>query len=742
MENRKQDHIRNFCIIAHIDHGKSTLADRIIEKTGTLTEREMQSQVLDNMDIERERGITIKSQTVRIVYKAEDGEEYIFNLIDTPGHVDFNYEVSRALAACDGAILVVDATQGIQAQTLANTYLALDHNLEIIPVINKVDLPSADPELVAHEIEDVIGIEAMDAPQISAKTGLNVKEVLEAVVKRLPPPGGSIENPLQALVFDSLYDSYKGVIIFCRIKEGSVKKGSNIRFMATGAEFTVTEVGTFAPGQFIPGEELTPGVVGYLTASIKNIRDARVGDTVTTVDNPAKEALPGYKKVQSMVYCGIYPSDSQKYPDLRDALEKLQLNDAALNYEAETSVALGFGFRCGFLGLLHLDVVQERLEREYDLDLVTTAPSVIYHVGTFAPGQFIPGEELTPGVVGYLTASIKNIRDARVGDTVTTVDNPAKEALPGYKKVQSMVYCGIYPSDSQKYPDLRDALEKLQLNDAALNYEAETSVALGFGFRCGFLGLLHLDVVQERLEREYDLDLVTTAPSVIYHVYKTDGSMIELTNPSNLPDPAEIAHMEEPIVEAEIMVTSEFVGAIMTLCQERRGIYKSTEYIDQTRAVLKYDLPLNEIIYDFFDALKSRSRGYASFDYELKGYQEGKMVKLDILVNKQQIDALSFIVHADSAYERGKKMCEKLKNEIPRQLFEIPIQAAIGGHIVARETVKALRKDVLAKCYGGDISRKKKLLEKQKEGKKRMRQFGNVEIPQSAFMSVLKLDED
>ena len=604
MEKIKQERIRNFCIIAHIDHGKSTLADRIIEMTGTLTEREMQSQVLDNMDIERERGITIKSQTVRIVYKAEDGEEYIFNLIDTPGHVDFNYEVSRALAACDGAILVVDATQGIQAQTLANTYLALDHNLEIIPVINKVDLPSADPDLVAHEIEDVIGIEALDAPRISAKTGLNVKEVLEAVVKRLPPPGGSIENPLQALVFDSLYDSYKGVIIFCRIKEGSVKKGSNIRFMATGAEFTVTEV------------------------------------------------------------------------------------------------------------------------------------------GTFAPGQFIPGEELTPGTVGYITASIKNIRDARVGDTVTTVDKPAKEALPGYKKVQSMVYCGIYPSDSQKYPDLRDALEKLQLNDAALNYEAETSAALGFGFRCGFLGLLHLDVVQERLEREYDLDLVTTAPSVIYHVYKTDGSMMELTNPSNLPDPAEIAYMEEPIVEAEIMVTSEFVGAIMTLCQERRGIYKSTEYIDQTRAVLKYDLPLNEIIYDFFDALKSRSRGYASFDYELKGYQEGKMVKLDILVNKQQIDALSFIVHAGSAYERGKKMCEKLKNEIPRQLFEIPIQAAIGGHVVARETVKALRKDVLAKCYGGDISRKKKLLEKQKEGKKRMRQFGNVEIPQSAFMSVLKLDED
>ena len=604
MEKIQQDRIRNFCIIAHIDHGKSTLADRIIEMTGTLTEREMQAQVLDNMDIERERGITIKSQTVRIVYKAKDGKEYIFNLIDTPGHVDFNYEVSRALAACDGAILVVDATQGIQAQTLANTYLALDHDLEIIPVINKVDLPSADPELVAHEIEDVIGLEALDAPQISAKTGLNVEEVLEAVVHRLPAPKGSPENPLQALVFDSLYDSYRGVIIFMRVKEGRIKKGTPIRFMVTGAEFTVTEV------------------------------------------------------------------------------------------------------------------------------------------GTFAPGQFIPGEELSAGMVGYLTASIKNIRDARVGDTVTTVENPAKEALPGYKKVLSMVYCGIYPSDSQKYPDLRDALEKLQLNDAALQYEPETSAALGFGFRCGFLGLLHLDVVQERLEREYDLDLVTTAPSVIYHVYKTDGSMIELTNPSNLPDPAEILRMEEPIVEAEVMVTSEFVGAIMTLCQERRGVYKSTEYIDKTRALLKYDLPLNEIIYDFFDALKSRSKGYASFDYTLKGYQEGKMVKLDILVNKQQIDALSFIVHADSAYERGKKMCEKLKNEIPRQLFEIPIQAAIGGHIVARETIKALRKDVLAKCYGGDVSRKKKLLEKQKEGKKRMRQFGNVEIPQSAFMSVLKLDED
>ena len=599
-----QSRIRNFCIIAHIDHGKSTLADRIIELTGTLTEREMQSQVLDNMDIERERGITIKSQTTRIVYKAKDGEEYIFNLIDTPGHVDFNYEVSRALAACDGAILVVDCTQGIQAQTLANTYLALDHDLEILPVINKIDLPSADPEGTAQEIEDVIGIEAMDAPRISAKTGLNVEEVLEAIVERLPAPGGSRENPLQALIFDSLYDSYRGVIIFCRVQEGSVRKGTPIRLMATGAEFTVTEVGYFAPGQFIPCEELSAGMVGYITASIKSIRDTRVGDTVTSAENPA------------------------------------------------------------------------------------AAP------------------------------------------------------LPGYKKVQSMVFCGIYPADSTKYPDLRDALEKLQLNDAALHYEPETSAALGFGFRCGFLGLLHLDVVQERLEREYDLDLVTTAPSVVYHVYKTDGTMLELTNPSNLPDPAEIDHMEEPIVEAEIMVTSEYLGSIMTLCQERRGVYKSTEYIEATRAILKYDLPLNEIIYDFFDALKSRSRGYASFDYDLKGYQTSKMVKLDILVNKQQIDALSFIVHADSAYDRGKKMCEKLKKEIPRQLFEIPIQAAIGGHIMARETIKALRKDVLAKCYGGDVSRKKKLLEKQKEGKRRMRQFGNVEIPQSAFMSVLKLDEE
>ena len=602
--NIDQSKIRNFCIIAHIDHGKSTLADRIIEKTGTLTAREMQSQVLDNMDIERERGITIKSQTTRIVYKAQDGEEYIFNLIDTPGHVDFNYEVSRSLAACDGAILIVDATQGIQAQTLANTYLALDHDLEILPVINKIDLPSADPDRVAEEIEDIIGIEAHDAPRISAKTGENVEEVLEAIVKKLPAPTGSKEKPLQALIFDSLYDNYRGVIIFCRIKEGTVKVGTRIRLMASGAAFDVTEVGYFGPGRFIPCPELSAGMVGYITASIKDIRDTRVGDTVT---------------------------------------------------------------------------------------------------------------------------------DDR---------NPAAEPLPGYKQVQSMVYCGIYPADTMKYPDLRDALEKLQLNDAALQYEPETSQALGFGFRCGFLGLLHLDVVEERLEREYDLDLVTTAPSVVYHVYKTDGTMMELSNPANLPDPSEIDHIEEPVVDVEIMVTPEFMGAIMQLCQDRRGVYKSTEYIEANRAILKYEMPLNEIIYDFFDAIKSRSKGYASYDYELKGYQTSKMVKLDIMVNRQVIDALSFIVHKDSAYERGKKMCEKLKNEIPRQLFEIPLQASIGGQIVARENIRAMRKDVLAKCYGGDISRKKKLLEKQKEGKRRMRQFGNVEIPQSAFMSVLKLDSE
>lgn len=604
MEHLDQSKIRNFCIIAHIDHGKSTLADRIIEKTGTLTSREMQNQVLDNMDLERERGITIKAQCVRIVYNANDGQEYIFNLIDTPGHVDFNYEVSRSLAACEGAILVVDAAQGIEAQTLANVYLALDHDLDVMPVINKIDLPSADPERVVNEIEDVIGIEAQDAPRISAKNGINIEEVLEQIVKKVPAPHGDPEAPLKALIFDSLYDSYKGVIIFCRLFDGCVKKGTTIRMMATGAEAEVVEVGIFGAGRFVPCDELSAGMVGYITASLKNVHDTTVGDTVTQADRPCDEALPGYKKAQPMVYCGLYPADGAKYPDLRDALEKLQLNDAALSFEPETSIALGFGFRCGFLGLLHLEIVQERLEREFNLDLVTTAPGVVYKVHT------------------------------------------------------------------------------------------------------------------------------------------TDGNVIELTNPSNLPDPSTIEYMEEPFVDAEIMVTTEYVGAIMQLCQERRGVYKSMEYMEETRALLKYDLPLNEIIYDFFDALKSRSRGYASFDYEMKGYVRSELVKLDILINKEEVDALSFIIHKDTAYERGRKMCEKLKDEIPRHLFEIPIQAAIGGKVIARETVKAMRKDVLAKCYGGDISRKRKLLEKQKEGKKRMRQVGNVEIPQKAFMSVLKLDEE
>ena len=599
-----QSKIRNFSIIAHIDHGKSTLADRIIEMTGLLSEREMQAQVLDNMDLERERGITIKAQTVRTVYKSDDGEEYVFNLIDTPGHVDFNYEVSRSLKACDGAILVVDAAQGIEAQTLANVYLALDNDLEVAPVINKIDLPSADPDRVAHEIEDVIGIEAQDAPRISAKTGQNVHEVLEMIVRKIPAPSGDPEAPLQALIFDSVYDSYRGVIIFCRVKEGRVRKDMKIRMMASGAEYDVVEV-------------------GYMGA-----------------------------------------------------------------------------------------------------------------------GQFYPCDEIRAGEVGYITASIKNIQTTRVGDTVTEAQRPAAEPLPGYKEVTSMVYCGMYPADNAKYPDLRDALEKLKLNDASLFYEPETSVALGFGFRCGFLGLLHLDIIEERLEREYNLDLVTTAPSVIYKVHKTDGTVMDLTNPTNLPDPSQIEYMEEPIVKAEIMTSVEYVGSIMKLCQERRGVYLGMEYMEETRALLRYELPLNEIIYDFFDVLKSRSRGYASFDYELKGYSRSNLVKLDILVNRETVDALSFIVFADSAYDRGRRMCEKLKDEIPRQLFEIPIQAAIGGKIIARETVKALRKDVLAKCYGGDVSRKKKLLEKQKEGKKRMRTFGSVEIPQSAFMSVLKLEEE
>ena len=597
-----QDKIRNFCIVAHIDHGKSTLADRMIEKTGLLTSREMQDQVLDNMELERERGITIKSQAVRLVYNARDGQEYIFNLIDTPGHVDFNYEVSRSLAACDGAILVVDATQGIQAQTLANVYLALEHNLDVFPVINKIDLPSAQPEVVREEIEDVIGLDASDAPLISAKQGLGVEDVLEAVIRNIPAPDGDPDAPLKALIFDSLYDSYKGVIVFCRIRDGRLRRGTKVKMMATGASAEVVEV------------------------------------------------------------------------------------------------------------------------------------------GYFGPGRFIPCEELSAGMVGYFTASIKNIRDARVGDTVTESERPCAEALPGYKKAQPMVYCGLYPAETPRYPDLRDALEKLQLNDASLFFEPETSLALGFGFRCGFLGLLHMEVILERLEREYDLDLISTAPGVVYKVYKTDGTMIELTNPSNLPEPSSIDRMEEPIVNAEIMVTTEFIGPIMQLCQERRGRYISTDYIETTRAVLKYELPLNEIIYDFFDALKSRSRGYASFDYELKGYEESKLVKMDILVNKEPVDALSFIVHADGAYERGRKMCEKLKDEIPRQLFDVPIQAAVGGRVIARETVRQMRKDVLAKCYGGDISRKKKLLEKQKEGKKRMQTVGNVEIPKEAFMNVLKLD--
>ena len=598
-----QSKIRNFCIIAHIDHGKSTLADRIIEKTGLLTQREMQAQILDNMDLERERGITIKSQAVRIVYKAKDGEEYIFNLIDTPGHVDFNYEVSRSLAACDGAILVVDAAQGIEAQTLANVYLALEHNLDVLPVINKIDLPSAEPDRVISEIEDVIGLEAEDAPRISAKTGLNIEDVLEQIVEKIPAPEGDPDAPLKALIFDSIYDSYKGVIVFCRLMDGCIRKGTEVKMMATGFSTEVVEV------------------------------------------------------------------------------------------------------------------------------------------GYFGAGRFIPCDELSAGMVGYFTASIKNVSDTRVGDTVTEVTRPCAEALPGYKKVQPMVYCGLYPADGAKYGDLRDALEKLQLNDASLFYEPETSVALGFGFRCGFLGLLHLEIIQERLEREYNLDLVTTAPGVIYKVYKTNGEVIELTNPSNLPDPSEIEYMEEPMVNAEIMVTTEFIGAIMDLCQERRGQYIGMDYMEETRALLKYKLPLNEIIYDFFDALKSRSRGYASLDYDLCGYERSELVKLDILVNKEEVDALSFIVHAETAYERGRKMCEKLKEEIPRQLFEIPIQAAIGSKIIARETVRAMRKDVLAKCYGGDISRKRKLLEKQKEGKKRMRQVGSVEIPQKAFMSVLKLDD-
>ena len=596
--------IRNFCIIAHIDHGKSTLADRIIQKTGLLTEREMQDQVLDNMDLERERGITIKAQAVRLVYQAKDGKEYILNLIDTPGHVDFNYEVSRSLAACEGAVLVVDATQGVEAQTLANVYLALEHNLETIPVINKIDLPAADPERVRTEIEDIIGLDASEAPLISAKTGVNIEEVLEQIIEKIPAPKGDPEGPLKALIFDSLYDSYRGVIVFCRVMDGEMRRGMRVRMMAAGAEYDVVEVG---------------------------------------------------------------------------------------------------------------------------------------HMGA---GTLIPSESLGVGEVGYFTASIKDVSNTRVGDTVTQATRPAKEALPGYKRVQPMVYCGLYPADGAKYPDLRDALEKLKLNDASLFYEPETSAALGFGFRCGFLGLLHMEIIEERLEREFNLDLVTTAPGVIYKIHKTNGEEIMLSNPSNLPDTSLIDYMEEPIVDAEIMIPTEYIGSIMDLCQDRRGVYQSIQYIEDTRAILHYHLPLNEIIYDFFDALKSRSRGYASFDYELLDYEKSELVRLDMLINREMVDALSFIVHASKAYERGRRMAEKLKEEIPRHLFEIPIQAAIGGKVIARETVKAMRKDVLAKCYGGDITRKKKLLEKQKEGKKRMRQIGNVEIPQSAVMTVLKYDDE
>ncbi len=601
MSNR-QEKLRNFSIIAHIDHGKSTLADRLLEHTGALTQREMQAQILDNMDLERERGITIKARAVKLLYKAKDGEEYTLNLIDTPGHVDFNYEVSRSLAACEGAILVVDAAQGIEAQTLANTYLALEHDLELVAVINKIDLPSASPEEVKKEIEDVIGIDGENAPLISAKNGINIEEVLEKIVELVPPPQGDDNAPLKALIFDSYYDPYKGVIVYVRVIDGKLTPGTQIKMMATGAVFDVVET-----------------------------------------------------------------------------------------------------------GYLH-------------------------------PNGMLPAKEISAGEVGFIAASIKNVQEVHVGDTVTTVENGAAEPLPGYKEVKPMVYCGIYPADGARYDDLREALEKLQLNDAALRFDAETSVALGFGFRCGFLGLLHMEIIQERLEREYNLDLVTTAPSVEYQVIKTDGTVLMIDNPTNLPAPSEIDYMMEPIVHAAIMTPKEYVGSIMELCQERRGTYIDMTYLDDTRVSLNYDLPLNEIIYDFFDALKSRTRGYASFDYEFKKFEKADLVKLDMLLNGEMVDALSFIVHKERAYTRGRRMAEKLKEVIPRQLFEVPIQAAIGGKIIARETVKAMRKDVLAKCYGGDISRKRKLLEKQKEGKKRMRQVGSVEVPQEAFMSVLKLD--
>ena len=601
MASERQKKIRNFCIVAHIDHGKSTLADRLIEKTGTLTEREMEEQVLDNMDLERERGITIKAQAARLIYKDDDGQEYILNLIDTPGHVDFNYEVSRSLAACEGAILIVDATQGIQAQTLANCYLALDHDLEVVPVINKIDLPSAEPQEAIKEIEDVIGLEASDAPLISAKLGTGIDDVLKAIINKIPYPEGDENAPLKALIFDSYYDNYKGVIAHIRVMDGTIRTGMKIRMMATGREFDVTETGIFRP-------------------------------------------------------------------------------------------------------------------------------------------DMVPVDELRAGEVGYITASMKDVRDTRVGDTITDASCPADKPLPGYRPAVPMVFCGIYPADGAKYDELKEALEKLQLNDAALSFEAETSAALGFGFRCGFLGLLHMEIIQERLEREYNLDLITTAPSVIYRIMKADGEMIEITNPTNMPDPSGIVYMEEPIVDTTIISPSEYTGSIMELCQGRRGVFKDMKYIEEKRVMLHYDMPLNEIIYDFFDSLKSRTKGYASLDYELHGYKESELVKLDILLNGEIVDALSMIVPAERAYQKGRGIAEKLKEVIPRQMFEIPIQAAIGSKIIARETVKAYRKDVLAKCYGGDISRKRKLLEKQKEGKKKMRQIGSVEIPQEAFMSVLKID--
>ena len=811
--------IRNFSIVAHIDHGKSTLADRILEQTKAVPLREMENQLLDNMDLERERGITIKAHAVTLVYTAQDGEDYIFNLIDTPGHVDFNYEVSRSLAACEGAVLVVDASQGIEAQTLANTYLAVDAGLEILPVVNKIDLPSADPERVCHEIEDVIGIPAMDAPRISAKTGENIQEVMERIVTDIPAPGGNENDPLRALIFDSYYDAYRGVIVYVRIKDGQVRPGDTIRMMATGGEFNVVECGFLRATTLEPAEALYAGEVGYIAASIKDVRQARVGDTVTLVYT----AQDGEDYVFNLIDTPGHVDFNYEVSRSLAACEGAVLVvDASQGIEAQTLANTYLAVDAGLeivpvvnkidlpsadpdrvckeiedvIGIPAMDAprisaktgenIGEVMER-----IVSDIPApqgdendplralifdsyydsyrgVIVYVrikdGTVKPGDTIrmmatggeftvvecgflratnlePAEALYAGEVGYIAASIKDVRQARVGDTVTLKDRPAKEPLEGYRAVQPMVFCGIYPADGAHYTDLRDALEKLQLNDASLTFEPETSVALGFGFRCGFLGLLHMEIIQERLEREYDLDLITTAPSVVYKLKLTDGSELSIDNPTNYPDPTLIASAEEPICNAHIYSPSEYVGNIMELCQERRGVFKDMKYLDTDRVDIHYELPLNEIVYDFFDALKSRTRGYASFDYELMGYQPSKLVKLDIMLNGEIVDALSFIIHADKAYPRARKMAEKLKEKIPRQLFEVPIQACVGGKIIARETVKALRKDVLAKCYGGDITRKKKLLEKQKEGKKRMRQLGSVEVPQEAFMSVLKLDE-